>query len=463
MQNRSKRLSNYFVNINRHDSLVIMTSTKTAKREKYDVCVIGGGPAGMMAAGRAAELGASVILIEKNESLGRKLLITGGGRCNVTNDTQDVRTFLSKLKGKGKFLFSTFAQHAVKDSLEFFNGRGMPTKVENEGRVFPVSNSAKSVWDVLVQYMKQNKVEVVSSVAAKDFHIRDGSIVGLNISQNSPGKTPIKTIEAGSYILATGGTSHPETGSTGEAFEWLRKAGHTIIQSDATLVPIKIAEKWVRDLSGVSHQHAKLTLVENGIRKESRIGRMVFAHFGVSGPLAINFSKDVRETMQYAGKTDRIELSLDIMPDLDRAALDKKVQETFKANQNKKFRNALKDLIAPALCPAIIYLIQKEIPKFNPDKEINIVSREERLALVRLLKDMRMTPCGFLGKEKAIVASGGVKLEEIDFKTMKSRIVSNLYLIGDVLDIERPSGGYSLQLCWTTGYVAGTNAGRKVQ
>ncbi len=428
-----------------------MTRIYRYKKERYDVCVVGGGPAGMMAAGRAAELGASVILVEKNEGLGKKLLITGGGRCNVTNDTPDDRAFLAKLKGKGKFLFSAFAQHAVPESLEFFHRAGMETKVENEGRVFPASNTARSVYDVLVAYMKKGKVEVATGVSAKGFHVRDGKVVGLNVAG-----VGAQTIVADSYILATGGTSAPETGSTGEGFRWLAAAGHTIVEPDAALVPIKIAEKWVRDLSGVSNQNAKLSIFENGKRKSSAVGRMVFAHFGISGPLAINYSKEVREALHYAQPGDKVELSLDVMPDLDPAALDLKVQAVFKENQNKKVKNALKDLVTPAMAPAILHLT-----KLDPEKEINLVTREERLGLVKLLKDMRMTPTGFLGKEKAIVASGGVKLEEVDFRTMQSRLVPNLYLIGDVLDIERPSGGYSLQLCWTTGWVAGSHAAKK--
>lgn len=208
-----------------------MRKAAQAIQDIYDVAVIGGGPAGMMAAGRAAELGAKVILIEKNEGLGKKLLITGGGRCNVTNDEPDTRSFLAKLKGKGKFLFSTFSQHAVPDSLAFFHGHGMKTKVENEGRVFPVSNTARSVWDVLVKYMKDGKVKVVGSCAARGFHVRDGRIVGLNTEDG--------TVVARSYILATGGTSEPETGSSGEGLEWLRKVGHTVIEPDAALVPVK--------------------------------------------------------------------------------------------------------------------------------------------------------------------------------------------------------------------------------
>jgi predicted Rossmann fold flavoprotein len=408
----------------------------------------------MMAAGRAAELGASVLLVEKNEGLGKKLLITGGGRCNVTNAEPSARAFLDKLKGKGKFLFSAFAQHDVEASLRFFNDRGMKTKVENEGRVFPVTDTAQSVWSALVNYMKENGVEVAAGIAAKGFHIREGSIDGLNIIRNGA----INTIVADSYILATGGSSHPETGSTGEGFEWLERAGHTVIKPDAALVPVKIAEKWVRDLSGASHQYAKLSIMENGKRTDSRVGRMVFAHFGMSGPLVLSFSKEIREAMHYAQPETKIELSLDLFPDLDPAAMDKHILAVFAEHANKKVKNAIGKLVSPAMAGAII-----ELSKLDPEKEINIVSREERLALAKTVKDLRMTPTGFLGADKAIVASGGVKLEEVDFKTMQSRVVPNLYLVGDVLDIDRPSGGYSLQLCWTTGWVAGESAAKSLK
>lgn len=418
------------------------------KKERYDVAVIGGGPAGMMAAGRAAELGASVVLLEKNDGLGKKLLITGGGRCNVTNAEPDTRSFLDKLKGKGKFLFSTFAQHDVAASLGFFNGRGMETKIENEGRVFPVTDSARTVWDVLVKYMKETGVEVVSHTAATNLHVRDGVMVGVNTTKG--------TVVADRYILATGGTSHPETGSTGEAFQWLERAGHTVVKPDAALVPVTIAEKWVKDLAGVSNQRVKLSIMENGKRTDSRVGRMVFAHFGLSGPLVLSFSKEIREAMHYAQPGTKIELSLDLFPDLDPAAMDKHVLDVFTEHSNKKVKNAIGKLVTPAMADAVI-----KLAGLDPEKEVNVVSREERLPLSRLVKDLRMTPTGFLGADKAIVASGGVKLEEVDFRTMQSRVIPNLYLVGDVLDVDRPSGGYSLQLCWTTGWVAGTHAAQK--
>jgi predicted Rossmann fold flavoprotein len=412
------------------------------KHTEYDVAVIGGGPAGMMAAGRAAESGARVVLIEKNEKLGEKLLITGGGRCNVTNATFDNRALLEKFKTRGKFLFSTFAQHSVQDTLDFFNSRGMATRVENENRVFPATQMAKSVWDVLVQYMKKNGVDVVTGLSAKGFHIRDGKIVGLN--------TDRETIVAGSYILATGGTSHPETGSTGEGFEWLKKAGHTINEPSAALVPVKIKERWVHELSGVSHQHVKLSVIQNGKKVESKIGRMVFTHFGMSGPLVLNMSRDIGIWLDNGP----IELSIDLLPDVLPDLVDSAVLEMFGKNLNKKIKNCLKEIIPPAFVETIITL-----SGLDKEKEVNLISREERKELTRVLKDMRMTPTGFVDQKEAIVASGGVELKEIDFKTMQSLLIPNQYLIGDVLDIERPSGGYSLQLCWTTGWVAGTHAG----
>jgi predicted Rossmann fold flavoprotein len=418
------------------------------KKDQYDLIVIGGGPAGMMAAGRAAELGADVLLIEKNEDLGRKLLITGGGRCNVTNAEPSTRSFLDKLKGKGKFLFSTFAQHEVKDTLAFFHDNGMKTKEEEEGRVFPASNTARSVYDTLLKNMKEKKVEIMTGLPVNDIHAYDGKVAGVNTDKG--------TIKAKAYILAVGGASHPETGSTGEGFEWLKKMGHTVNKTEAALVPIKIREQWVKDLSGVSHQHVKFTLMQNDKRGASRVGRMVFAHFGVSGPLALNFSQNVREAKQYAEPGTKIEMSLDLFPDFDAQAMDKKVQEVFGMNQNKALKNGVRELLTPALAPTIITLAG-----IDPEKEVNVVTREERLNLVKTMKDLRMTPDGFLDTDESIVTSGGVKLEEIDFRTMQSTVATNLYIIGDLLDIERPSGGYSLQLCWTTGWVAGTDAAKK--
>lgn len=408
----------------------------------WDVAVIGGGPSGMMAAGRAAELGAKVILLEKNKTLGKKLLITGGGRCNVTNAEFDTRTFLSKFKKNDQFLFSAFAQYGVKESLDFFHLNKMQTKVEAEKRAFPITDRASSVWDVLVRYMKHGKVHILYDSAVTGFMKSENNVTGVRIKGG-------ETIQARSYIIATGGKSRPETGSTGDGFAWLKKLGHTVIEPDPSLVPITIKETWVKRLQGVSLAGVKLTVFQNSVKQDSVKGKMLFTHFGISGPMVLNASKDVGELLKYGDVT----LSLDLFPTLDQGALDRNIREMLVAYNNKKFRNSLGKLIPSALAPLAI-----ELSGINADAAGHRITRDERLTFVKLLKNMPMTVTGLLGVEKAIVTSGGVALSEVDFKTMRSRLYGNLYLVGDILNIDRPSGGYSLQLCWTTGFVAGSSA-----
>jgi predicted Rossmann fold flavoprotein len=405
----------------------------------YDVAVIGGGPAGMMAAGRSAELGNKVILLEKNSSLGVKLLITGGGRCNVTNAELDVRKFLNKYKDSDKFLFSAFSQFSVKDTLEFFNSRRMATKVEAENRVFPVSNSAQSVWDVLVEYLKKGNVEIKTNASVIDFERDNNLITGIKLKNR-------EIIKAKKIILATGGTSRPETGSTGDGFKWLRDLGHNIIASNEALVPISIKDKWVKDLSGVTLQNIKLTTFQNNQKQESNKGKLLFTHFGISGPTVLNMSKDIGELLKYG----EVEIKLDLLPHLDHGMLNSKLQELFKLDDKKKIKNSLDALIPSALVNIVL-----KLSNIDENKTNNSVSREERMKLIEIIKNIPMQVDDLLGSDKAIVSSGGVDLTEVDFRTMQSKIIDNLYLVGDVLNIDRPSGGYSLQLCWTTGYVAG--------
>jgi len=417
---------------------------------KYDVVVIGGGPAGMMAAGRAAQCGARVLLLEKNNALGQKLLITGGGRCNLTNAEFDVNVFLNKFKDSAKFLFSPFSQFGVEDTLDFFHERGMETKVEAEKRVFPVTDKAESVFAVLREYLREGDVTVLSNTSVTGFSVsEEGEIDGV-LLQNG------EKIQAHSYILATGGQSHPETGSTGDGFQWLKKIGHTIIESQAVLVPITTKEKWAHSLSGVSLADAKITLFQNdqdGKRKKvckAKKGKLLFTHFGLSGPLILNMSKDISEFLRYG----EVFVSLDLLPEMDFGILDKKIQEIFDHNKNKKIKNVLGELALPAFSEALL-----ELSKIDGEKMVNAVSKEERLMLGRIAKDMCLSVTGLLGAEKAIVTSGGVDLKEVDLKTMRSRLFPHLYFVGDLLNIDRPSGGYSLQLCWTTGFVAGTTSG----
>ncbi len=423
----------------------------------WDVCVIGGGPAGMMAAGRAAERGATVILLEKNEGLGKKLLITGGGRCNVTNAEFDDRKLLDKFKENGKYLFSAFSQFSVKEALDFFHERKMETKVEALQRVFPLSNSAQSVWNVLVEYLKQGKVEVMSKSAVTGFEVADGNPIrtdgskeptsnGARIVAAKVGKN--RKVFAKNFILATGGESRPETGSTGDGFKWLKEIGHTVIPPSASLVPIAIDDAWVKRLQGVTLQKVKITLFQNDVKQSFSTGRILFTHFGISGPTILNMSSDVAELLKYGD----VKIVLDIVPEFGHDKLNLKLQEIFKENDKKKFKNSLSSLAPSALAPVLV-----ELSKINADTACNSITREERLRLVTLLKAIPLSVKGLLGTDKAIVTSGGVSLDEVDFKTMRSRKFSNLFLVGDILNIDRPSGGYSLQLCWTTGAVAGNS------
>ncbi len=411
-------------------------------KELWDVIVVGGGPAGMMAAGAAAERGARVVLFEKNGTPGKKLLITGGGRCNVMNAESDTRKLLSKFKDDGKFLFSAFSRWGVKETLDFFHTRGMDTKVENELRVFPVSDSAQSVLDVLVKNMKRHGVTVRANAPVIGI-VREGEgIAGVRLKNG-------EVVRGRALVLATGGTSRPETGSTGEGFAWLRDIGHTVMMPEPSLVPIAIKESWVKRLAGVSISDVKITVFQNGVKQNTSKGKVLFTHVGMSGPTILNMSKDVGELLKYGAVT----LSLDLLPDQDYGVLNSTLQELFREHDKKKFRNALVNLVPSAIAPIVV-----ELSHIDPEIQCNSITREARLALVTLLKGIPLTVAGLLGADKAIVTSGGVAPNEVDFKTMRSRLFTNLYLVGDILDIDRPSGGYSLQLCWTTGFIAGISA-----
>ncbi len=408
----------------------------------WDVVVLGGGPAGMMAAGKAAEKGRGVLLLEKNPGLGKKLLITGGGRCNVTNNRPEMRSMVTKYKGNDQFLFSAFAQFGVAEALEFFHTRGMPTKEENEGRVFPLSNKAKSVYDVLVQYIGNNNVEVRTSM----------SVSGIEVnSKTKHFEIKIKggeKIIAKSCIVATGGLSRPETGSTGEGFAWLKKLGHTIIDNDFALVPIALKDAWAKKLGGVVLNDIKISVFQNGQKQSARIGKLLFTHFGISGPTVLVMSKEIGELLQYG----EVAIMLDLFPKLDHGALKAKLQELLVAQSNKKLKNVLGKLVPSALVAPLLALV-----KIDGETPNHSVSHENRIALVALLKAIPLNVKELLGADKAVISSGGVALEEVNFKTMQSRLVPNLYLVGDVLNIDRPTGGYSLQLCWTAGFIAGSN------
>lgn len=409
----------------------------------FDVVVVGGGAAGMMAAGRAAACGASVLLLEKNATLGKKLLISGGGRCNVTNNKPNDREMLAKYKNSGKFLFSTFSQFGVKDSIRFFEDNGVPLKEEHEGRLFPQSNKAQSIFDALVDNLEAGRVEVRSNAAVTGI-LSENEGISIALAKG-------KKITARACILATGGTSRPETGSTGDGFLWLKSLGHTVTANDFALVPLALHDEWTKKLGGVALAHVGLTLFSDGIKQSASIGKVLFTHVGVSGPAILNMSREVGELI----KESSVVIQLDLFPKTDVGTLRKQLQELLESESNKKLKNVLSSIVLSSLVSPLLALA-----KIDGETFCHSVRSEDRTALTKLLKNVPLHVQGLLGANKAVVASGGVALEEINFKTMESRIVPGLYIVGDLLNIDRPSGGYSLQLCWSTGYVAGSAASR---
>ena len=430
-----------------YDNNVVINQEKNSINTPkiWDVVVIGGGPAGMMAAGRLAERGASVILIEKNEKLGKKLLITGGGRCNMTNNELDVRKFLEKFKDSAKFLFSTFSQFSVKETLDFFHDRGLETKLEENGRVFPADDKASSVFAVLTKYIEQGGVVIKTGNPVVEIikNNKENNIESVRLANG-------EIIQAKAFVLATGGKSRPETGSTGDGFVWLKNLGHKVIPPNPSLVPVAIKDDWVKELSGVVLPMVKITVFQNNKKQVSKKGRILFTHFGLSGPTILNMSKDIGELLKYG----EVVISLDFFPNSGYDNLNTMLQDLFKNQSNKKIKNSFDEIIPLKSIHEIIF----KMAKIDPETFCHSITREERLGLIKVLKDIPIQVKGLLGVDKAIVTSGGVSLEEVDWKTMRSLLFNNLYFVGDILDIDRPSGGYSLQLCWTTGRVAGDNA-----
>lgn len=411
--------------------------------DRYDVIVIGGGASGMMAAGTAAARGKKVLLLEKNDALGKKLNITGGGRCNLTNNSSpNDRAFLAHYDAAGKYLFSPFSQHSVADSIAFFESRGLKCKTEEGGRVFPVSDKATDVTRVVEEYMREGHVTVNTGESVQSLAKEDGRIKSVTTTQG--------TYAASAVVIATGGLSHPYTGSTGDGFAWLRELGHAVQAPDAALVPLRTSDTWTHALSGVTIPHMKITFFADRKRSFSKTGRLLFTHFGLSGPLIINSAKDVRELIAANAE---VTATIDLFPDMHEVAVDERVLGAIDMHKNKLMRNVLAEIVPPRLAEGV-----EVLAGVDPEIKAHSFTADARKKLVRTLKNLPVHIEGLMGIEHAIVSDGGVILDEVDTRTMRSRVIENLYLTGDILNVNRPSGRYSLQLCWTTGYVAGMHA-----
>jgi len=409
----------------------------------WDVIVIGGGASGMFASAVASSRGKSVLVLDKNKNLGEKLKITGGGRCNITNNEGDIHKFL-KIYGEGApFLYSSFSIFGVKDTFKYFESRGLPLVVQARNRVFPATEKALDVFNVLEKEMKKNHVEVKSSCPVRRINVKDDRIESVETNNG--------LLYAKSFILATGGMSHPETGSTGDGLKWLKDIGHSVKDSSPDIVPLAVADEWVKSLAGVSLSFMKITFFKDDKKQFSKLGKILFTHFGLSGPLILNSSKKVDDLLQNEG---RVRASIDAYPDTNEGKLEESIIKVFDNNKNKMWRTILKEVVPEGMTKAI-ELIDTGLD-FNT--KVHSITKEDRKKFVKLLKSLPVEITNLMGYERAVVADGGVSLKELDMKTMSSKIYKNLFITGDLLNISRNSGGYSLQICWTTGYIAGMSA-----
>ncbi|MDK0979817.1 NAD(P)/FAD-dependent oxidoreductase [Clostridium perfringens] len=400
------------------------------------VIVIGAGPAGMMAAISAAE-NHEVILLEGNERIGKKLFITGKGRCNVTN-AKDISEFFDFIPGNPHFLYSALYTYTNIDVMNFFENAGVKLKVERGSRVFPNSDKSSDIISGLSRGLNESGVDLRLHSKVKDVIFNNNKIEAVILENGSK-------VKGDYFIITTGGKSYPLTGSTGIGFDLAKKMGHSIVEPKPSLVPIEIEESWVRELQGLSLRNIELKIKN---KKNSKVvysgqGEMLFTHFGISGPLVLSGSRFIKDG-------ERFEISLDLKPALEEKQLDLRIQKDFKKNLNKDFKNSLDELLPKKLIPVII-----ELSGIDENKKVNSITKEERRTLLNLLKNLTFTVKGLRDIAEAIVTAGGVSTKEIDPSTMKSKIVDNLYFAGEVIDVDAFTGGYNVQIALSTGYLAG--------
>ena len=399
------------------------------------VVVVGAGPAGMMAAISASK-NHSVILLDSNERVGKKLFITGKGRCNVTNN-KDISEFFDFIPGNPYFLYSSLYTFTNLDTINFFENRGIKLKGERGGRVFPLSDKSSDIIKGLTGALKECGVKVRLNCNVTKLIKENKTISAVEIDNN-------EVLKADHIILATGGASYPLTGSKGEGQKISKILGHNIVPLKASLVPIEIKESFVKDLMGLSLRNINLSIIENNKKIYDNFGEMLFTHFGISGPLVLSGSRFI--------KNGKYEISIDLKPALDNKELDLRIQNDFKKYINKSFKNSLDNLLPKKLIPVII-----KLSEIDENKKVNEITKIERKRLLNLLKDFRMKVKGLRPIEEAIVTAGGIDTKEIDPSTMKSKLIDNLSFAGEVIDVDAFTGGYNVQIALSTGYVAGSN------
>lgn len=418
------------------------------------VVVIGGGPAGMIAAITAKEQGNDVILLEKMKTLGRKLLITGKGRCNITSSL-DMDEFIKNIPGNGRFLYSAFQQYTNQDIIAFLKKKKVEVKEERGNRIFPVSDKSIDVLQAFESRLRELKVEIRTNTEVTKILTEEGKVSGIEyISKEDKQK---ESIQADKVILATGGMSYPSTGSNGDGYQMLKKLGHTITEIKPSLVPLEIQEKRIcKELQGLSLRNVAIKVIDK--EKDKLIyedfGEMLFTHYGVSGPIIISSSAHLvrYKKMDYLLQEGKVQLQIDFKPALTKEKLDLRIQRDFEELKNKQFKNSLDKLLPQKLIPVMV-----ERVGINPYKQVNQITKEERGKLVEILKHFTLTISDFRSMEEAIITAGGVNIKEINPSTMESKLIKGLYVAGEIIDVDAYTGGFNLQIAYSTGYVAGSN------
>lgn len=426
------------------------------------VIVIGGGPAGMFAAYFAAKNGHKVILLEQNEKLGKKLYITGKGRCNITN-ASDMEDLFANVCSNEKFLYSAFYSYTNDQVVEFFENYGLRTKVERGNRVFPVSDHSSDVIATLTRALKDVGVEVklytkVTKLITETYYDENGETVVADKKSGTMKQVITgvvledKTmIYADNVVLATGGISYPSTGATGDGYRFAEGLNHKIVEPTPSLVPFEIQENWVTEMQGLALKNVAVTIEREGKKIYTDFGEMLFTHFGVSGPMILSASASIKPAF-FRDFEHEMTLKIDLKPALDRDQLDKRILKDFEEAKNKQYKNSIQKLLPSKMIPIII-----KLSGIDPDKQVNEITKEERGRLVDLLKGLPMTIIGLRGWNEAIITKGGVSVKQVNPSTMESKLVKGLYFAGELLDLDAMTGGYNLQIAWSTGYLAGSS------
>ena len=406
----------------------------------FDVIVIGAGPAGLLAAGRAAELGGKVLVLEKMKHEGRKLLITGKGRCNITNDAP-ISEFIKHVYPNGRFLRNAFSSFFSKDIIKLLEEHGVESTLERGGRYFPASNRSRDVLNALLQWVKNQNVEICCGYRVEELLVEDNTVIGV--------KANGKKLLCNHVIMATGGKSYPATGSNGEGYELARRVGHSVVKARPALVPLETKGDLAQKLQGLNLKNVKATVWVNGKKRADDFGEMIFTHFGLSGPIILTLSREVVRELQ---DKNRVEVSIDLKPALDEQKLDTRLIRDLNEHGNKKLLNIFKLWL-----PASMISVFIELLNIDTEKECNQVSSKERKQILYLMKNLVFKISNYRSFKEAIITSGGINTKEISQKTMESKIVKGLYFAGEMIDLDAETGGYNLQIAYSTGWLAGNS------